>query len=347
MGLLKDIQDNATDPSCDTLMLLNQCMGLAYRLGHQLLKDWVNREIYGYSSTDELPEYRILKTEVRATITNGYTAINDYPIPSTYIHEDVRDVLTRVAFRSGSTHLVALDNSKALKVNWSGDAVALFNTRKSADVLKGYWIHEAWCVVAPGVIQSILNQVRSLILEFTFKIEDEVPSADEVPSLLRNIAPDRLTYIFNTTINGGQNTIGNSGGAVTTSMEVDMTEKNNFTFSNSQVGMVNTGTIKNVDSINANVQALSGAGQTNIAQALGELTKAFNSSQEISEEQRKEALELIESASQQAAQPAEKRLNHAVIGSILKGIASLADAAPALAKIWEAWGPHLHQFFVF
>lgn len=124
-----------------------------------------------------------------------------------------------------------------------------------------------------------------------------------------------------------------------------MGDKTEIHISQSTLGILNTGEIKHVQRITANVQALAASGQPDLAQALKELTEAFTESKEIGEDQRKEALELLEDVSDQAAQPPEKRSRSGVIKAVLDSLSNLAGTATSLEKAWAAWEPHLRQFF--
>jgi len=62
MSLLRDIQNAAVSKDTDVATLLRKCKILAVRLGNDEFKNWVDSELNGYESIDNLPEYRILHT---------------------------------------------------------------------------------------------------------------------------------------------------------------------------------------------------------------------------------------------------------------------------------------------
>src|SRR5258706_7481712 len=62
MSLLREIQDAATDQSTNTATLLRKCKILAVRLGNEEFKQWIDNELNGYKTIEELPEYRIIET---------------------------------------------------------------------------------------------------------------------------------------------------------------------------------------------------------------------------------------------------------------------------------------------
>jgi hypothetical protein len=60
MSLLREIQEAAIDAKLPLATLLRKCKVLGARLGNGEFKEWVENELNGYTSTDDLPEYRVL-----------------------------------------------------------------------------------------------------------------------------------------------------------------------------------------------------------------------------------------------------------------------------------------------
>jgi hypothetical protein len=67
--LLDEIVTLAMDGSQSLSGLLRKCLVLAHELKDERLKGWANQELNGYSSSEGLPEYRIIHTGA-----NGYFA---------------------------------------------------------------------------------------------------------------------------------------------------------------------------------------------------------------------------------------------------------------------------------
>lgn len=58
---------------------------LLHKIGHKELVIWVNKELNGYSQSDELPDYRIIPAQVRVSATNGAYQVNSHPIPMKHL----------------------------------------------------------------------------------------------------------------------------------------------------------------------------------------------------------------------------------------------------------------------
>lgn len=112
---------------------------------------------------------------------------------------------------------------------------------------------------------------------------------------------------------------------------------NNIDIDNSQIGMLNTGSIKDVEQIDINVSTLIEAGQKEVAEALKRFSEAVVASEDLSEDDRGELIEQVKLISDQASLPAEKRTT-GIIKPVLSGIVTTISAAGGLSKLWESYG---------
>jgi hypothetical protein len=116
---------------------------------------------------------------------------------------------------------------------------------------------------------------------------------------------------------------------------------------NSTIGILNTGQIKNIESININIGKLNDAGSDEIANALRNLTAAVVESTELAGDDKSDALEQLESLSEQAILPASERNKPGVVKAVFTTLNGTLAAAGSLAGIWSAWGPAIQRFFGF
>jgi hypothetical protein len=174
---------------------------------------------------------------------------------------------------------------------------------------------------------------------------DKYPDIDETLPGETPLPPDKIAPIYYLTIQGGQNVFGDMSQVNNIAPGVDMSDKVKIEISGGTIGFLNAGEIHHVEAINANVQALAGADQQDIAKGLKELTEAFSASEELSNEQREEALQLLDSISAQAASTPEKRLPTGAIKAMIAGFGTIAGGAGGLAKVWDTWGQPIRHFF--
>lgn len=118
-----------------------------------------------------------------------------------------------------------------------------------------------------------------------------------------------------------------------------------ITISNSTIGILNTGQIKNIESITVNIGKLSDAGSDEVADALKNITAAVAESTELAVEVKSDTLEQLETLSAQAILPENERSKPGVMKAVLTTLSGTITAAGSLAGIWSTWGPAIQKFF--
>jgi len=126
--------------------------------------------------------------------------------------------------------------------------------------------------------------------------------------------------------------------------EKQMTE---IKISNSTIGILNTGQIKNIESIDINIGKLNDVGSDKVADALKNITAAVAESAELDANVKSNTLEQLESLSEQAILPANERSKPGVIKAVFTALSGTLAAAGNLASIWSTWGPAVQKFFGF
>lgn len=115
---------------------------------------------------------------------------------------------------------------------------------------------------------------------------------------------------------------------------------NNINVTNSEVGVLNTGTIGNVDNT---LTVLNKSGAQELASAVSELTEAVIKSGDLSNNQKNEVLEMVGTISEEAVAPKESRklgVVKALIGqltNLLMGIGNLGKAFETAKSAWESF----------
>lgn len=65
-GIVIELQRNALDPTVDVVTLLRQAYLISKKLELSEFERWVSKELNGYEASDEIPDYRILRGELKA-----------------------------------------------------------------------------------------------------------------------------------------------------------------------------------------------------------------------------------------------------------------------------------------
>ncbi|CAH5167738.1 TPA: hypothetical protein MEC17_000252 [Klebsiella pneumoniae] len=206
MSLLREIQQAAIDPSIDLPSLLRKCKVLASRLGNQEFKQWVNFELNGYPDLGNLPDYRIFDVEVRGYFTGSFhRVLNNANVPPSCIPKELREALFTCRMNTPVAALVSLTkNSDGIAQEpWNADVTAYVGRQ----IIQDMNCLRAWKVIPVNLLASILDVIRTKILDFALEIEAENPEAGEAQPNTQPIPQEKVQQVFNTYIVGNGNNI--------------------------------------------------------------------------------------------------------------------------------------------
>ncbi|EKS7554397.1 hypothetical protein ACE2NF_003362 [Salmonella enterica] len=206
MSLLREIQQAAIDPSIDLPSLLRKCKVLASRLGNQEFKQWINFELNGYPDQSNLPDYRVFDVEVRGYFTGSFhRVLNNANVPPSCILKELREALFTCRMNTPVAALVSLTkNSDGIAQEpWNADVTAYVGRQ----IIQDMNCLRAWKVIPVNLLASILDVIRTKILDFALEIEAENPEAGEAQPNTQPIPQEKVQQVFNTYIVGNGNNI--------------------------------------------------------------------------------------------------------------------------------------------
>ena len=116
---------------------------------------------------------------------------------------------------------------------------------------------------------------------------------------------------------------------------------NNIHVSNSQVGVINTGTLQNVD---ATVTVLKSSGNEELATAITALAQAVIELRDMADEAKNQALEILGALAEEAVAPKEKRKT-AVVRALISELSIILGGVAALAALWTKAKGLFEQLF--
>ncbi|MGD0597577.1 MAG: hypothetical protein ABSA64_08675 [Sedimentisphaerales bacterium] len=202
MSLLKDIQNAAIDTNADVIVLLRKCKVLAARLGNSEFKEWIEHELNGYPSKDELPKYRILKVQSSGHFSgpfgSGYRGVL---IPPGCLPKGWRDLATTAYLTDSISNYNALlqhdpDGDGKLMSHWPADLLP------HVKVFEDTVCYAAWREIPRNSIVSIIDTVKNKILDFVLKIEEINSEAGDDSSESKTISQEDIKQVFNISIMG-------------------------------------------------------------------------------------------------------------------------------------------------
>jgi hypothetical protein len=157
------LQELASDSSHDVSDLLHKALLVAYKLDLLDFRDWVANELNGYKNIDSLPEYRIIRGDLRAQ--NPFHGFIPFIIPNTEIMNiictiHVTDSLSSVA------HLMS-DST-------SGVICFFFSPEQEASLMQmqdDFAQLRPLRVVGRNQLAAIIQSVRTRVLDWALSLE--------------------------------------------------------------------------------------------------------------------------------------------------------------------------------
>lgn len=199
MSLLREIQSAAIDSKTDLATLLRKCKVLAARLGSAEFRTWVDNELSGYQSVDDLPAYRILRVYSRGDFSGPFgSGGGNIPIPLFNIPEEFREALSHSYIRESVASIEAHVETDEVREFWLPNLVALVGK----DIYTNMNCVQAWKVIPITALIAVLDEIRNRILSFVLEIEAEDPEAGEAKINSNPVPPEKIQQIFNTHIDG-------------------------------------------------------------------------------------------------------------------------------------------------
>ena len=202
MSLLREIQNTAIDSNAELATLLRKCKVLAARLGNAEFKKWVESELSGYKSKDELPDYRILHVNSKGHFSGAFgSGLRNADIPMFAIPEEFRENLKHSYLMepvASMEALVANAESGLAQEPWNPDLVAYVGQ----SIYQNMNCMQAWKVIPVTSVVAALDAIRNRVLSFVLEIEAEAPDAGDAPINSNPVSQERVHQIFNTYITG-------------------------------------------------------------------------------------------------------------------------------------------------
>jgi hypothetical protein len=202
MSLLREIQSDAINSNVNVSDLLRKCKILAYRLGNDDFKSWVDFELNGYGSTDSLPNYRTVYVGSKGYFVGSFgRSLSNADIPTHGLPDWLQESCSKADFNNPIATLESYtfnDKNGQLTQSWSPAILAKFGSNMYSDLN----CIQAWKVIPVASVIGIIDTVKTKILNFVLEIEVINPEAGEAELNSNPIPQDKVSQIFNINISG-------------------------------------------------------------------------------------------------------------------------------------------------
>ena len=352
MNLLNDIQEAITNPSFRLADILRKAKVLAFRLDHQEFKDWVNQELNGYKSNDNMPEYRILReVDSYGSFEVAGTLANNIPISSLFLPEEYRELMRTIYIEQGVEFIESLvqqsSNKLTLCILWTPDKVDKLQPKVFTN---GHCI-SAWRKVNVSSFVEVLDTVKNRILDFVLEIESKFPNAGDIQYGDKPIPKQDIQQIFNNCILHGSITSENAPITISLQLKSVMTENRTNNFQARDIsGVINLGMISgNVTNSINQLKESNTPYSDQLADLLSQLKSCIESEHELNFEDKEEALEQVSVLAEAGQNPQDGAMKKAAKTAItmLRGIKDGVPKAVTLVEGLNHLIPEVVKFFGF
>lgn len=163
-----ELQHEALKSDFDIMNLLRKAYLVARKLKLQEFEDWVNNELNGYKDLDKIPDYRLLRGEIKAwNPYNGWIPV--------ILQDDNEKITTHLASDSLANLINVYENSgnKMAVLQFSATINNLLSKCMGFDTKYAL-------MIGTNQIYSIIERVRNIILDWSITLEENGILGDEL-----------------------------------------------------------------------------------------------------------------------------------------------------------------------
>jgi hypothetical protein len=196
--MLGSTESKLTDALIKTKILLHQ-------IGKKELAEWVNYELNGYPKDVEMPEYRILPSNVKVNVANAAWMFNDQSIPTSHMDDVFKEHFLQCKIRES---LAICEDWNAKSGNGLRRAVPMeYNHKLSEPLTEGTSVINAWCMTPIHNVKGIITQVRSRLLDFLLELRSSMGDVITDDDVKKEAAKVDASNLFNNAVFGHNTTI--------------------------------------------------------------------------------------------------------------------------------------------
>ncbi len=200
MTLLREIQDEAMNSSGNLSNLLRKCKVLAARLGNEEFRRWVDLELSGYGSVEELPVYRIVRSQCKGHFVGAFESGMDYAeIPLINIPEEHHKFLSNSYLKEP---IAEIENLASGTNNPQEPLPPEFLMLFGDKIFNNMSCIQAWKMIPRNQLVAALDEVKNRILNFVLEIESLDPAAGDGEINSKPVPDEKVHQVFHTNIFG-------------------------------------------------------------------------------------------------------------------------------------------------
>ena len=164
-----NIIKNFINSNMDINTALQNLMAILYCLEDENLINWANKELSGYDSINELPEYRKLKGRVMASYIVGNMKYSNAPFIISHLDDDIQENLININLYSSISTLEEMKNKGESRIGKPipPEFYILLQENTNAHIIE-------------ASVNDVISKVRVKILKTLLFLEKEFGNLDEL-----------------------------------------------------------------------------------------------------------------------------------------------------------------------
>lgn len=151
---------------------------LLYKIGKKDLAFWVDHELKGYSSTDELPSYRIAPCRVLINANNLVHHYKGFELSLMHLPDDEYDSIRQSLIKLSISQIEQLISESHGGHYFSETIPVAFARHYAPEVDSSYHITKIYKQIALHNLTSIINQVRARLLDFMLELSSQLDTTE-------------------------------------------------------------------------------------------------------------------------------------------------------------------------
>jgi hypothetical protein len=173
MALIDDIIEMASNDKEPIGNLLRKCLVLERQVRNEKFRAWLDKELDGYETKEELPSYRVFRCINKGFFVGiGGSQISDQPLPLHVMEEKDRKMVENAyLFQPAASYAGRPDAATDSHLPWNPHLTVKYQTK----FISGMHLNRAWQDLPGSVIVALLEQVRTRVLRFALDIRDNLP----------------------------------------------------------------------------------------------------------------------------------------------------------------------------
>jgi hypothetical protein len=191
--LIEEVADQKNHALSDVLL---KAKVLAHRFRSRTFRQWVNSEIDGYDVNAPLPDYRVLRANLRGEFVGPFQSrVRNVPLSTSILESDAREILEKEPMRSSVAYIEDLTNQDG-ECGRSLDINVVDYLRQHGEQIDDMILNHVQKLISKHALAALLTSVRSRLLEFLLELRDKYPELDKNEEAVERISQTEIDSVM-------------------------------------------------------------------------------------------------------------------------------------------------------